>query len=215
MRNTSVFPFFNFGSVEIHHTLMNVEFDNIDISILLTNKQLSLEATDILYGQNVFEFTLVGVSSWWFKRIGSNVGKVRMAGFHLNSGEFNQLPVMNDKMWLNLFNWLAPRHRLAEIYISFSEWQEFEAYHADAWTSIDYDVAADARARTLDVMESFRGLQCVEIRSGTFLSPDMRRQIMRCMLREKRAHRRGAEGTGRAEAAIRGKKVLHRGAEGM
>ncbi|MCJ1481928.1 hypothetical protein MMC06_002089 [Schaereria dolodes] len=176
-------PFYNFGSLELPNHLLDADFSNIDVGLALSNKQLNIEGTDVLYGENTFDFSNADVAIWWFRRVGRNVAKVRKAYFYLDCGEINHLSVMKEKMWLNFFNWLAPRHQLKKVFISFEQWKRFKEYNSHGKTCIGYDVALKAQNETADVIKKFRNLINVTIAHGHYLNlrevRDMENQMTR------------------------------------
>lgn len=173
-----VTPFYYTGCVELEEYL--VTEPNIDISLLLVNKQLHGEAADILYGINDFRFSKPELALWWFRHIGpSNVNRVRNAHFFMDSFEYPTFQVREERLWQSLFTWLEPRQNLEEITLSFERWN-MEAYH---WKpEFERDRIDLARIGTVEALWNFRGLRSVEIRGGDFLTGSNSAILAQCMM---------------------------------
>ena len=163
-----VAPFYYTGSVELPEHL--VTRPNIDISLLLVNKQLHAEAADILYGVNAFHFSQPQVALWWFQHIGpSNVKRIRDAQFITNSFEYTDFHVREERLWQILFTWLATRQKFEKISLSFERWNE-EGLH---WKGdLERDRVDLARSESVYALCRFRGLSSVEIQAGEFLKDE-------------------------------------------
>jgi hypothetical protein len=145
-------PTYNAGSVQVPERLTQ-DNQNIDTSLLLVNKQLYTEASRILYTENTFSFTNPAVALWFLQRIGPNLANLRSANFALDSGEANEaFGVRKEKIWLILFTWLKPRHKLQNLVISFRNWRNIR----------DHIVERDCVTLLLS---SYRGLEQVIIKS--------------------------------------------------
>ena len=177
-RPDMVAPFYYAGSVELPEHL--VTRPNIDVSLLLVNKQLHAEAADIFYGVNAFHFSQPQVALWWFQHIGpSNVERIRDAQFITNSFEFADFHLREERLWQNLFTWLAPRQKFEKISISFERWDE-EGLH---WKGdVERDRVEMARSESVYALCRFRGLRSVEIQGGDFLTKDEGLLLSRAMM---------------------------------
>ncbi len=154
LRTHSIHPFYNYCSVELPEHLSPTE--DFDTSLLLANKQLLSQASDILYTLNTFTFTTPEPALWFLKRIGpTNLSKLRTANFILDTGESNQaFGVPREKLWRNLFEWLKPRHRLEHLAVSFRKWHH----------------TSEERERVIKVLLSYRGVERVTVRRGGCIS---------------------------------------------
>lgn len=161
-----VIPCYNCGSVTVPD-FMAVEPD-IDISLLLVNKQLHAESARVLYGLNHFKFLNPQLALWWFQRIGDlNLSRVSAASFAVDAEEDFGLQVREERLWLALFTFLQPRQELKSIGISFDQWNK-EGFHM--MKSCDQDRIKGPRAQCLNKLAEYRGLQWVQFLEGEFLS---------------------------------------------
>lgn len=161
-----VIPCYNCGSVAVPD-FMAVEPD-IDISLLLVNKQLHAESARVLYGLNHFRFLSPQLALWWFQRIGDiNLSRVSAASFTVDAEEDVGLQVREERRWLALFTFLQPRQELKNIGISFDQWNR-EGFRM--LKSYDQDRIEEPRAQCLNKLAEFRGLRWVELLKGDFLS---------------------------------------------
>lgn len=161
-----VIPCYNCGSVVVPD-YMAVEPD-IDISLLLVNKQLHAESARVLYGLNHFRFLNPQLALWWFKRIGDiNLSRVSAASFTVDAEEDVGLQVREERLWLALFTFLQPRQGLKKLGISFDQWNK-EGFRLLKFC--DQDRIEGPRAQCLNKLAEFRGLQWVEFLNGDFLS---------------------------------------------
>lgn len=160
-----VIPCYNCGSVLVPD-FMAVEPD-IDISLLLVNKQLHAESARVLYSLNHFRFLSPGLALWWFQRIGEiNLSRVWAASFTVDAEEDVGLQVREERLWLALFTFLQPRQELKRIGISFDQWTK-EGFRM--LKSCDQERIKGPRAECLNKLAEFRGLQWVEFLNGDFL----------------------------------------------
>lgn len=162
----AVAPFYHTGCVELAEHL--VTKPNIDISLLLVNKQLHAEAADALYGANAFRFSNPQLALWWFRHIGpTNVSRIRTAYFIMDSFDHMNFYVREERLWQNVFTWLEQRQNFQVISLSFERWNE----EGMNWmTDFDIDRVESARDGSMRALFKFRGLQSVKIRPGTFLN---------------------------------------------
>lgn len=161
-----VIPCYNCGSVAVPD-VMAVEPD-IDISLLLVNKQLHTESARVLYGLNHFRFLNAQLALWWFQRIGDiNLSRVSAASFTVAAEEDVGLQVREERLWLALFTFLQPRQELKKIGISFDRWNK-EGFRMLKFC--DQDRIKGPRAQCLQKLAEFRGLQWVDFLKGDFLS---------------------------------------------
>lgn len=166
LRPWPVIPCYNCGSVAVPDFIA-VEPD-IDISLLLVNKQLHAESARVLYGLNNFRFLSPQMALWWFQRIGDiNLSRVCAASFTVDAGEEVGLQVREERLWLALFTFLQPRQELKKIGISFDQWKK-EGFRM--LRSCDQDRIKRPRAECLNKLAEFRGLRWVEFLKGDFLS---------------------------------------------
>lgn len=160
-----VIPCYNCGSVVVPD-FMAVEPD-IDISLLLVNKQLHAESARVLYSLNHFRFLSPQLALWWFQRIGEiNLSRVWAASFTVDVEEDVGLQVREERLWLALFTFLQPRQELKRIGISFDRWTK-EGFRM--LKPCDQDRIKEPRAECLNKLAEFRGLQLVEFLKGDFL----------------------------------------------
>lgn len=176
-----VVPFYFTGCLELPDYL--VTKPNVDVSLLLVNKQLHVEAADILYGQNAFQFFDPRVARWWFQHIGpSNVSRIRSAHFILDAFEHMNFFVREERLWHIFFTLLEPEQEFQEISISFERWTE-EGLH---WAAdLDRDRIERARVGTVEALFRFRGLEKVDIIPGVFLNRKAARVLAEGMLLRK------------------------------
>lgn len=161
-----VAPFYNCGSVAVPDFM--AEGPNIDISLLLVNKQLHTESARVLYGLNDFKFLNAKLALWWFQRIGDiNLSRVSAASFAVDAEEDIGLQVREERLWLAVFTFLQPRQELKKIGISFDRWNK-EGFRS--LKSCDQDRIKVPRAQCLQKLAEFRGLQWVDFLKGDFLS---------------------------------------------
>ncbi|MCJ1375018.1 hypothetical protein MMC20_006252 [Loxospora ochrophaea] len=180
-RDYPIHPYYNQGSLEVPEYL--VETPNVDLSILLVNKQLNKEASDLFYGENIFVLDKPIEALWWLRRIGGSVTKVRRTVFHLSSGILDgHLNTWEERLWLNVITWIAPRHEIREIAVSFDKWLPLGGA---AFQGEDLALAEDARFRILDILHSFGGMSYVEIYGGRFLTSYEKRDLEDSMLLDK------------------------------
>ena len=91
VREDAIRPWFNEGSVYLSAHECGVE--DIDTRVLYTgekgkgwNRQWYEDATDVLYGGNIFELSEPRVARWWCERIGANLRKVKTVIVWLEGG---------------------------------------------------------------------------------------------------------------------------------
>lgn len=181
-------PFYYTGCVELPED--EVTKPNLDVSPLLVNKQLHIEAAETLYGANQFEFTDARLALWWFKHIGPrNVPRIQSAHFSLGAWEHPAFMVREERLWQIAFTWLAPRQRLDTISLSFDQWNaldqwtgsdqwadfgQWAAFAFDQWNSAspdrDLGPIRSARDGALRALASFRGLDNIDVTHGTYLT---------------------------------------------
>lgn len=161
-----VTPFYYTGSVELAAHL--VTKPNIDISLLLVNKQLHAEAADALYGVNVFRFARPEIALWWLRHIGpSNVQRIRRAQFFMDSFEHMNFHVREERLWHHVFAYLEPHQNLDAILVSFERWNHDGL---DWKEGLEMSLVQSAREGALFTLLRFRGLQMVDIRGGEYLT---------------------------------------------
>ena len=90
VKSRNVRPYFNAGS--IHLAQHDCDYENFDVAALYTGKehwnwQWYEDATDVLYGGNVFSFTEPRLARWWCERIGRNLKKVKKVVVILSGGD--------------------------------------------------------------------------------------------------------------------------------
>lgn len=160
-----VIPCYNYGSVAVPD-FMALE-PNIDISLLLVNKQLHAESARVLYSLNHFRFLSPQLALWWFQLIGDiNVSRVWAASFTVDAEEDVGLQVREERLWLALFTFLQPRQGLKRIGISFEQWSR-EGFRM--LKSCDQNRIKGPRAECFNKLAEFRGLHRVEFMKGDFL----------------------------------------------
>lgn len=160
-----VIPCYNCGSVAVPD-FMAVEPD-IDISLLLVNKQLHAESARVLYSLNHFRFLSPQLALWWFQRIGeTNLSRVWVASFTVDAEEDVGLQVREERLWLALFTFLQPRQRLKRIEISFDQWSQ-ELFHS--FNSCNQNRIKGPRTECFSKLAEFRGLHWVGFLKGDFL----------------------------------------------
>lgn len=167
----NISPTYNTGSVQVPEHLSQHN-QNVDTSLLLVNKQLYTEASRILYAENTFSFTNPAIALWYLQRIGPNLANLRSANFALDSGEANEaFGVRKEKLWLILFTWLKPRHRLQNLIISFRNWHHLRGY-------------IEERNRVTLLLSKYRGLEKVSIKSSEVFSRDNADWLEKTMLQK-------------------------------
>ena len=143
----------------------------IDSSLLQVNKLLSFEASEVLYGENGFIIGRPDMGSWWLKKIGSNLAKLRALRIDFNSGIANNLNVSNERLWLGMLTWLAPRHQIQTLYLSFKGWRSLERgeerHNSDGFV---VELAKHTREEIVSLLRTFERVDTVEIDGGEFLS---------------------------------------------
>lgn len=165
LRPWRVIPCYNCGSVTVPD-FMAVEPD-IDISLLLVNKQLHAESARVLYSLNHFRFLSPQLALWWFQRIGEiNLSRVWAVSFTVDAEEDAGFQVREERLWLALFTFLQPRQELKRIGISFGQWSK-EA--SRMLKSCDQSRIKGPRAECFNKLAEFRGLHWVEFLKGDFL----------------------------------------------
>ncbi|KAL9123981.1 MAG: hypothetical protein Q9217_006647 [Psora testacea] len=192
----TVRPYFNAGSVRlVEH---ECRYENIDASLLYTgekewNKQWYEDATDVLYGENVFEFKEPRVARWWCERIGRNLKKVKKMVVTL-SGGYVQVPTTrkshttndnmyntrNEFLWLKLLHFLRPRHDFFAMHIDFRAWNRLNMRHVRWWRN-----CGRWRQEILLCLLQYRGLAAVRVEEGTWYdtsSSDIFRDLERAMM---------------------------------
>ncbi|KAL9100211.1 MAG: hypothetical protein Q9163_004394 [Psora crenata] len=158
-------PYFNAGSVYLPGD--ECGYENIDTSLLYTgekkwNRQWYEDATDVLYGQNVFEFMEPRVARWWCERIGRNLKKVKKVVVVLSGGP---LKGTNEFLWVKLLHYLRLNHNLFAMYIDFRAWRRLDS--SRLWRD-----CGRWREEILLCLLLFRGLQHVELEKGHWYGTD-------------------------------------------
>ncbi len=177
-RPGQIIPFYNCGSAAVPD-FMTLEPD-IDISLLLVNKQLHADAVEALYGLNVFRFMKPRVALWWFQRIGlSNLQKITSANFIVDADEDVNFQVREERLWQALFSYLQPRQRFHNIGISFERWNDEGFQYL---TPFDQDRITGSRDMSVGRLAQFRGIEIVHIRGGTFLNARDGEYLIACMM---------------------------------
>ncbi|MCJ1466028.1 hypothetical protein MMC07_004647 [Pseudocyphellaria aurata] len=180
-----VVPYYYTGCVELPDYL--VTNSNIDISLLLVNKQLHVEAADTLYGANAFQLSDAKVALWWFRHIGpSNVSRIRSAHFSMDAFWHTNFQVREERYWQMVFSWLESRQRFATVSLSF----EWKTAGLQSMRALERSRLEQAREGSIIALCGFRGLDSVEIR-GKFLKTDDARELAQIMMLKKA----GAEAT--------------------
>ena len=169
VRSAYITPYYNCGSVEVETGI--AEKENFDASVLLVNKQLSEEATRILYGGNGFEFTSPEVASWWFKRIGRNFKDLKCVKLTLSTG-FNGFGVSQERMWHNVILWMRLKHRFEELHISFKYWSDgySNTYNRLDVSEMQRELATKERENIWSTLGKYRDIDRVTIDPGFFTS---------------------------------------------
>lgn len=165
----NISPAYNAGSVQVSEHLTQHN-QNVDTSLLLVNKQLYTEASRILYAENTFSFSNPAIALWFLQRIGRNLANLRSANFALDSGEANEaFGVRKERLWLILFTWLKPKHKLQNLVISFRNWRNVR----------DRIVERD---RVTLVLFNYRGLETVVIKSSEYFNRNNAVSLEKAML---------------------------------
>ncbi|KAI9872603.1 MAG: hypothetical protein M1830_001425 [Pleopsidium flavum] len=187
-------PYYNNGSIETVEA--DVQKQNYETSLLSVSKQINLEAANVLYGHNTFDFTQPRLALWFFRHIGdANLSKLRSVKFMLGSGDTHRSEVMEERLWQELFAWLKPRHRFQELQVSFQHWRPLKPHrpyggvrssssnvrwnHLTGFRSVEpvednlwlqrYQMQM-ARERMVEILKTYRGLKEVWIRGGEWSS---------------------------------------------
>lgn len=173
-----VTPFYYTGCLELAEHL--VTKPNIDISLLLVNKQLHAEAADALYGANVFRFSNPQLALWWFRHIGpTNVSRIHSVYFIMHSFDHMNFYVREERLWQIVFTWLEQRQNFQEICLSFERWNE----EGMNWmTGLERQRVDMAREGSVFALAKFRGLESVKIRGGEFLNHRHMEELSHAMM---------------------------------
>lgn len=126
-------------------------FSSITAAMLPVSKQFCIEASEIFYGLNRFRFQEPRVALWWFKRIGSNVPKVKNVTFLLSSCFYDPTNTPKERVWVILLNCLRPKQRFTRLTISFQNWGMVD--HLREWP--DGEDVEKARFKVLNVLLKF------------------------------------------------------------
>ncbi|MCJ1299990.1 hypothetical protein MMC08_002784 [Hypocenomyce scalaris] len=179
IKEDTIMPSYNCGSVMAPDH--EVETEDVDLGVLCVCKQLTTEASSILYGENIFEFNKPEVASWWLNRIGSNVCRLRKAEFYLSAGETGPFNVLKERLWLDLFAWFYQVQNLDEIFLSFCQWRTFDEFGCFNMDDFQKGLATHARNMTLNYLEQYRGLKKVVVKGGWTLGQQDCAELIRRM----------------------------------
>ncbi|MCJ1452977.1 hypothetical protein MMC28_003322 [Mycoblastus sanguinarius] len=191
-RAENISPYYNCGSVQVSY-LATQDKENYDTSIIVAavgNKPLLDEATGVLYGENLWTFRNPKVASWWLERIGSNVQKIQSIHFRLSGGLETAFMIRVESRWYNLFEWLRPRHKFYEMFVSFRDWNKRGLNTEDPEERSDHDPINNpliwgSRQAVLKSLVAFRDLTEVHIDPGPFVTRQVTRILERAMVLKK------------------------------
>lgn len=176
-RPEMVVPYYYTGCVELADYL--VSNPNIDISLLLVNKQLHVEAADTLYGANAFHLSDAQIALWWFRHIGpSNVSRIRCAHFSMYAYPHMNFQIREERFWQKVFCWLEPIQSLTTISLAFEQWKTAGVLSMRGIGRSRIELAREGCIRAL---AGFRGLRSVEIR-GKYMKDEERKILAEIMM---------------------------------
>ncbi|MCJ1284365.1 hypothetical protein MMC26_003696 [Xylographa opegraphella] len=150
---------------------------NKDVSILRVNKQLYKEASAVLYGdKHQFVLNDAKIAQWWTTQLGDTMKIVTTLVIQLDAG-LSHLCVPRERLWLNLFRYLAKHQTLKYLAISFAGWDDalgIRRYGDDEWTR---DCAIRARNDTIECLYTIRGLKHVIIAPWDYMSDEAAEEL--------------------------------------
>ncbi|MCJ1401265.1 hypothetical protein MMC11_004477 [Xylographa trunciseda] len=157
---------------------------NKDVSILRVNKQLYKEASAVLYGEK-HQFVLkdAKIAQWWTTQLGDTMKILDTLVIELDAG-LSHLCVPREKLWLNLFYYLAKHCTLKHLAVSFVGWDDalgLGNYGEDEYTR---DSAIKARNDTIECLYTIRGLHEALITPCGYMSEEAAQELSECMVRE-------------------------------
>lgn len=174
----TITPQYNEGSVQ-ESCYATQDFTDIDLApdvLAVGNKAFYSAATAAFYGRKTFTFNGPTLALWWFKRIGSNLTKVRDVRFNLGDGYVKgSLGVRVERIWYLLISWLKDHHRLSKLFIDTESWN-IEAFNPAMFAQ---------RHNVLRQLLQFRGLERVEIVPGGWVNARAAGVLEREMVLEK------------------------------
>lgn len=189
-------PYYNYGSVEVPCVPSNpgkvpwLDYEpppeNFETSVIVAatgNTGLVEEASQILYGENLFKFGDAKVALWWLKRIGSNLSKLKRLGFCLDEGYMSPFEVRFEKVWYSAFLVLRSHHHLDYLNINFRGWTHKE--RDDPYNSnVDSEIWAP-RQGALRTLLKFRDIKRAIILPGPYLTAHYARVLENALMMPK------------------------------
>ena len=167
VRHPPYTPWYNYCSAEQPEEY--VQLPNIDVPLVLVNKDLSARATDIFYGENMFDFVKPEVSLWWLKRIGANASKIRLIRIYFTTGRECAFNTSQEVLWLKLLAWFKRKQRISEALIDFCRWYDLPRkprQGEDEWP----EQTIRERDEIVLLLASYGGLRQADIRRGPWLT---------------------------------------------
>ena len=169
-------PWYNYCSAEQPEYM--VRAPNIDIPLVLVNKEISARATDVFYGENVFDFNRPEVSLWWLKRIGANISKIRHIQVFFTTGRDRGFRTSQEVLWLKFLNWIKRTQMVSSARVDFGKWYDLLKKGEDVWP----EQTTKERHEIVKVLEGFGGLVQADVRRGWWLTKMQAKDLESAMM---------------------------------
>ncbi|MCJ1381749.1 hypothetical protein MMC17_004860 [Xylographa soralifera] len=155
---------------------------NKDVAILLVNKQLYKEASAVLYGKrHKFVLRDAKVAQWWTTQLGDTMKMLNTLVIELDAG-LSHLCVPREKLWLNLFYYLAKHHKLKSLGVSFVGWNDALGIRNYGDNEYTRDCAIRARNDTIECLYTIRGLTEALVAPWGYMSDEAAQELCGCMV---------------------------------